>query len=318
MNWEEAAEKALIIQKNIARAVVGREDTVEKLLVALLCGGHVLLEDVPGTGKTLLARSVARSVDMVFRRIQFTPDLLPSDVTGMSIYNQKTGEFEYKRGPVFANILLADEINRATPRSQAALLECMEEKQVTVDGVTYPLPDPFLVIATQNPVETQGTFPLPEAQLDRFLLKLSMGYPTTQEGVGIVERFLQDDAAAALLPVASAQELLEMRACSRAVKMVPELMNYLVRLTEATRTAPDVVLGASPRASLALARAAQAHALLRGRDHVLPDDIKAMAQGVLAHRIICRSQFGGGGKAAQAVVEQALSQVEVPAETLED
>ncbi|MDD4796149.1 MAG: MoxR family ATPase [Eubacteriales bacterium] len=318
MHAENAARIATSIRENIAKVVVGRTETVDFMLVALLAGGHVLLEDVPGTGKTLLARSVARSMDMEFRRIQFTPDLLPSDVTGMSIYSQKSGEFEFKPGPVFANIVLADEINRATPRSQAALLECMEEQQVTADGVTYRLPTPFLVVATQNPVETQGTFPLPEAQLDRFLLKLRMGYPTTDEGEGILRRFLNDDPMARLSAVAGAQDMCVARQAVRDVVIVPALLTYMVRLVEATRAAPDVLLGASPRASLALMRAAQAYAILQGRDHLLPDDIKAVAQPVLAHRIICRNQFGGGGRAADHVVQQALSQVPVPTEELED
>lgn len=318
MQAENAARIAAAIRGNIAKVVVGRDQTVDFMLVALLAGGHVLLEDVPGTGKTVLARSVARSMDMEFRRIQFTPDLLPSDVTGMSIYSQKSGEFEFKPGPVFANIVLADEINRATPRSQAALLECMEEHQVTVDGITYRLPDPFLVIATQNPVETQGTFPLPEAQLDRFLLKLSMGYPSTEEGIGILRRFLNDDPLGRLDAVTGAQDMCAARQAVREVTIIPALFQYMVQLVEATRTAPDVMLGASPRASLALMRSAQAYAVIQGRDHLLPDDIKAVAQAVLGHRIICRNQFGGGGRAAAQVVSQVLSQVPVPTEELED
>ncbi len=315
----EATEiKALAdaLRANIAKVVVGKEDVVDKVLAALLAGGHVLLEDVPGTGKTLLSRALAASMDGRFSRIQFTPDLLPADVTGMAVFSPKSENFTFKPGPIFANIVLADEINRATPRAQSAMLECMEEKQVSSDGTTYPLPAPFFVIATQNPVETQGTFPLPEAQLDRFMVQLSMGYPTREEQTAILQRFMQESPQESLRPVANAEQIAQAQKAVRSVRVAPELLDYIGALCEKTRALDDALLGASPRAALALMRVSQSLAAIRGRDYVTPEDIKTMAEPVLAHRLILRTAYGRRGRAAEAVGE-VLASVPVPTETIE-
>ena len=316
MKATEIKALADALRANIAKVVVGKEDVVNKVLAALLAGGHVLLEDVPGTGKTLLSRALAASMDGRFSRIQFTPDLLPADVTGMAVFSPKSENFTFKPGPIFANIVLADEINRATPRAQSAMLECMEEKQVSSDGTTYPLPAPFFVIATQNPVETQGTFPLPEAQLDRFMVQLSMGYPTREEQTAILQRFMQESPQESLRPVANAEQIAQAQKAVRGVRVMPELLDYIGALCEKTRALDDALLGASPRAALALMRVSQSLAAIRGRDYVTPEDIKTMAEPVLAHRLILRTAYGRRGRAAEAVGE-VLASVPVPTETIE-
>ncbi len=306
----------LRVRDNISKVIVGKEKVVDQLLIAMFSAGHVLLEDVPGTGKTMLAKAAAKSVDCVFRRIQFTPDLLPSDLTGINFYSQKTGEFQFRPGAVFANVLLADEINRATPRTQSALLECMEERQVTIDGETRRLDAPFLVIATQNPVETQGTFPLPEAQLDRFLVKVDMGYPSTEEGVRILRRFKTENPLEALACVAAADEVVEAQQSYSAVHVSDELMAYIIKIAEATRTHPDIVLGVSPRGTQAMLRAAQVCAILRGRDFVTPDDVKELAHPVFGHRIILKSSARVKKNQHLAVLDQIVNAVAVPAEEI--
>ena len=308
----EKFEKEFVEQTGV-KVIVGKGDVIDRFLIALLSSGHILLEDVPGTGKTLLAKVAAKSIDGNFRRIQFTPDLLPSDLTGINFYNQKKGEFEFRAGAVFTNLLLADEINRATPRAQSSMLECMEEKQVSCDGTTYPLPQPFFVIATQNPVETQGTFPLPEAQLDRFMVKLSMGYPTVEEQARILARFKEDAPQEQLTPVADAAQLQQAQQAVRQVRVHEDLLRYIGAVCEKTRQIDDVLLGASPRAALALMRVCQACAAMDGRDYVTPEDVKRMAEPVLAHRMILRTAYGQRGRAAEAV-QQALASVPVPTE----
>jgi MoxR-like ATPase len=285
-NLEQTGEKVLA---NVERVIVGKHHEVRLALVALLCRGHLLIEDVPGTGKTVLAKAIARSLGCSFRRIQFTPDLLPSDVTGLSIYNQKTQEFEFRPGPIMSQVVLADEINRATPKTQSSLLESMEERQATIDGTTYAMPDPFLVIATQNPIEYEGTFALPEAQLDRFMLRIRLGYPQPLEEVVILDEQKRHHPLDELEVVCSVEELRAMQAAIRDIYVDPTLADYIVRLVGATRVHPDVYLGASPRGSIALYRAGQALAGLLGRDYVIPDDIKALAEPALAHRLIIKT-----------------------------
>ncbi|HZM73021.1 MAG TPA: MoxR family ATPase [Candidatus Polarisedimenticolia bacterium] len=274
---------------NVERVIVGKHREVRLALVALLCRGHLLIEDVPGTGKTVLAKAIARSLGCTFRRIQFTPDLLPSDVTGLSIYNQKTREFEFRPGPIMSQVVLADEINRATPKTQSSLLECMEERQATVDGTTWPMPDPFLVIATQNPIEYEGTFALPEAQLDRFMLRLKLGYPQLVDEIVILDEQKRTHPIDDVGEVISGDELREMQEMVREVYVDPTVSDYIVRLVVGTRNHPDVYLGASPRGSIALYRAGQALAGLLGRDYVIPDDVKALAEPCLAHRLIIKT-----------------------------
>ena len=303
------------VRENISRVIVGKDDEVTLLLTSVLCRGHVLMEDVPGTGKTVLAKSLARSVDCVFSRVQFTPDLLPGDVTGLSVFDARQAEFVFKPGPVFTNILLADEINRATPRTQSALLECMEEKQVTVDGVTRPLAEPFLVIATQNPIETQGTFPLPEAQLDRFFMKLRIGVLSHEDAVKVLDRFLSADPLSELKPVCDAREIVRAQSAVRECEVSPAVRDYIASLAEATRRAANVALGVSPRGMLALMRACQAYALIQGRDFVTPDDVKALAIPVLAHRVIVRGVYGQTD-ASEKAVKEALASLEAPTETV--
>ena len=308
------ATAARKVRDNIELVVVGKAEVVELVLVAVMCEGHVLIEDVPGIGKTLLARSVARSLGCTFRRIQCTPDLLPSDVTGTSIYNQKTGDFEFRAGPIFSQVLLADEINRATPRTQSAFLEAMEERQVTADGDTMPLLRPFLVLATQNPVELEGTFPLPEAQLDRFLMRVRMGYPDEAQDELIMERFAQINPIEDLSAVLSAKQLLEVQQACRDVLLEPDLRQYIIKLVHATREHPQVELGASPRAMLGLFRAAQALAAIRGRSYVIPDDVKYLAPFVLEHRLILHAQSHLRGHSSSDVVREVLDSVPVPVE----
>ena len=316
MKPEQIRQLAQKVQQQVARVIVGKEDVVERMLVAIICQGHVLLEDVPGTGKTLLAKSIAKSLDCSFRRIQLTPDLLPSDITGIHYYNQKQGDFTFRAGPVFANVVLADEINRATPRTQSALLECMEEKQVTVDGITMPLEQPFLVLATQNPIDIQGTFPLPEAQIDRFLMKLNMGYPTAEEGAGILRRFKEKNPVTDLMPVVSKEDLVAAQQTYHDVHVSDEMLGYIVAIAEATRTHPDILLGVSPRGTQALLRAVQVLAILRGRNHVEPDDIKALALPVLAHRVIVKGALKLKAGVAEDLLTGILRKLPVPAEEL--
>jgi MoxR-like ATPase len=283
---QETGEKVVA---NVERVIVGKHNEVRLALVALLCRGHLLIEDVPGTGKTVLAKALARSLGCTFRRIQFTPDLLPSDVTGLSIYNQKTQEFEFRPGPIMAQVVLADEINRATPKTQSSLLECMDERQATIDGVTHQMPDPFLVIATQNPIEYEGTFALPEAQLDRFMLRIRMGYPQPIDEIVILDEQKRTHPLDDLNEVVGLDELREMQAAIREVHVESSISDYIVRLVNGTRNHPDVYLGASPRGSIALYRASQALAGLVGRDYVIPDDVKLLAEPALAHRLIIKT-----------------------------
>ena len=299
---------------NVERVIVGKRDVIDLLLVALLCEGHVLIEDVPGTGKTMLAKSLARTLDCSFRRIQFTPDLLPSDVSGVSFFNQRSQEFEFRPGPIFAQVVLADEINRATPRTQSALLECMEERQVTLEGETRALPRPFLVMATQNPIELEGTFALPEAQLDRFLLRLAVGYPSEVDEHVMVQRFRGGSPLDELPAVVSADELARMQRAIRQVHVGEAVEDYIVRLVRASRLHASLELGASPRATLALYRCAQAFAALNGRAFVLPDDAKRLAPAVLTHRVITSAQSRLRGRSAGDVVSELLASVPVPVE----
>lgn len=299
---------------NVGKVIVGKKDSTELVLVALLCESHVLIEDVPGIGKTMLAKATAESLGCTFRRIQSTPDLLPSDITGIHYFNQKTAEFEFRPGPIMTNILLVDEINRATPRTQSCLLECMQERQVTVDLETLPLPRPFLVIATQNPVELEGTFPLPEAQLDRFLLRVRLGYPSEDEEGAILSRFQQESPLDDLASVVEAKELLELQKLCRQVYIDDSIRKYVVTITRATRDYQGIDLGASPRASLGLHLASQALAAIRGRNYVIPDDVKYLAVPALAHRLIAKTETRLRGQSAEAIVSEIVSTIPVPVE----
>jgi len=303
------------IISNASRVVVGKSNVLELILVALLAEGHILLEDVPGVGKTLIAKTLARSFGGAFRRIQFTPDLLPSDVTGFTIYDQQKAQFRFQEGPVITNILLADEINRAIPRTQSSLLESMEECQVTVDGKTCPLPRPFFVIATQNPIELEGTFPLPEAQLDRFLLKIDVGYPDKEEEASILTRFQKRDPFAGLVPVATPEQIVQMQDARRHVRVSGPVANYITEIVRATRDHSAFRFGASPRGSLGLMRSAQGLAAVRGRDYTLPDDVKYLAFPVLAHRLVLREEERLRGETADRFLKDIIDQVPVPAPT---
>ncbi|MSQ23813.1 MAG: MoxR family ATPase [Chloroflexi bacterium] len=300
------------VLQNVSRVLLGKNQEVELALIALASEGHILIEDVPGVGKTMLAKALAKSIGCTFRRIQFTPDLLPSDVTGVSIYNQKTEEFEFRPGPIVAQIVLADEINRATPKTQSALLEAMEERQITVDGVTRSLPRPFMVMATQNPIEYEGTFPLPEAQLDRFIMRIRLGYPGRDQEVAVLDSQEMSHPIDDIGQVVDADELRGAHAAIRQVRVEPSVRGYIVDVVAATRKHPDVYLGASPRGSLSLFRVAQAAAMLRGRDYVIPDDVKMLVETVLAHRLIINPSARVRGVQPNSILEDVLQSVPVP------
>lgn len=294
------------LKNNISKVIVGKPEAIDLLLVALICQGHVLIEDVPGVGKTMLARSLAISLGGLFKRLQCTPDLLPNDITGVSIFNQADQDFQFRPGPLFVNILLADEINRATPRTQSALLEAMGETQVTVDGVTYPLPKPFMVLATQNPVEYEGTFPLPEAQLDRFMLKVGIGYPSHDEESEIILRLQRQHPIDSLIPVVSPEEIIKLTPQVWETNVDKTVRDYIIRIVDATRNHPDILLGGSPRASLSLFKACQAFAALNNRDHVLPDDVKYLATPVLTHRLLLKPEAELRGKTPESLTKYIL------------
>ncbi len=302
------------VKENVEKVIVGKGDVVELVIVALLCEGHVLIEDIPGVGKTVLAKSIARSLGCTFHRIQCTPDLLPSDITGTYIFNQKTSDFEFRPGPIMAQIVLTDEINRTTPRTQSALLEAMQERQVTAEGETKPLPRPFMVLATQNPIEQEGTFPLPEAQLDRFLIKIKIGYPSKEDDKLILSRFRQDDPLEELKPVVTAAELMRMQAACRDVHVSDDVEDYIIRLVHATREHSSIQLGASPRAMLALYHTSQVMAALRGRDYVIPDDVKYLTTVTLSHRIIPKAESSLRGSSAEQALKEIIDSVPVPVE----
>ncbi|MFE6078050.1 AAA family ATPase [Paenibacillus sp. NPDC057886] len=316
MNIQGMEQMNKQLMDHVGKIIVGKDHTIELVMTAIIASGHVLLEDVPGTGKTLLAKSVASSLDCTFQRIQFTPDLLPSDLTGIHFFNQKEGDFEFRPGPLFANLVLADEINRATPRTQSSLLECMEERQISIDGSTRQLERPFIVIATQNPVDNQGTFPLPEAQMDRFMMKIRMGYPSSEESVEILRRTVASRSVADLSAILSREQLLEAQGTYTSVQIDEDLLRYIIRLTEATRQHPELSLGVSPRGAQALLKASQAWAALHGRDFVLPDDIKILAEPVLAHRLVFRNRVRQQEGLAERIIQELLSQTEVPTENL--
>ena len=314
MDYQDIAKMADKVRRNVSKVIIGKEEQFDLIFSAMIAGGHVLLEDVPGTGKTVMARSIAASMHCDFSRLQFTPDLLPADITGMSVFKPSDGTFQFVPGPVFTHILLADEINRATPRTQSALLECMEEKQVTEGGATRRLERPFLVIATQNPVETQGTFPLPEAQLDRFLIKLSMGYPNEKEALRIMERFIRSSPLQDLQPVAEREEIVAAQDTFSQCGVSEPVMGYIDALCEATRDKDRALLGVSPRGMLALLRVSQAYAAIQGRDFVIPDDVKKLAVPVMAHRVILRGLYGKSGE-NESFIRELLEKVPAPTET---
>ncbi len=309
----QVQELALKLKENMGLVIKGKDEIIHKVTLCVLSGGHILLEDVPGTGKTTLVKALAKSLSLQFGRVQFTPDLLPSDLTGMNIFDQKSQEFVFRAGPVFPNILLADEINRATPRTQSSLLECMEEKQVSIDGETRPLAAPFFVAATQNPIEIQGTFPLPEAQLDRFMMRLSMGYPDHDSERAMLTSFVSANPIDTLQPVVSAEALLSAMEQVKKVHVAETVQDYILRLTAATRTHEKIRLGVSPRGSIALTRAAQANAAVAGRDYVIPDDVKAVAADVLCHRILCKAASAVQQSETLKIVRQIVDTTDAPA-----
>jgi MoxR-like ATPase len=311
-NVETVQSVAEKLSANVEKVILGKHIEIRLTLTALICRGHLLIEDVPGVGKTMLARAIAKSLGCTFKRIQFTPDMLPSDVTGVSVFNQKTREFEFRPGPVMSQIVLTDEINRATPKTQSALLECMEEHQVTVDGVTYPIPQPFLVMATQNPIEYEGTFPLPEAQLDRFMLRVHLGYPGHKDELTMLDAQRVSHPIEQTQQVVSAQELTDAQIAVKDIYVDNLVKEYILALVDATRKHPDVYLGASPRGSLALFKCAQARAAIEGRDYVIPDDIKALAESALAHRLIISPAARLKNVDARTVVTELLNSVAVP------
>lgn len=308
------ANVARRIRENIQKVIVGKDDVINLGIVAVLCEGHILIEDVPGIGKTTLARALSSSLGCTFKRIQFTPDLLPSDVTGLNIFNQKAQEFIFRSGPIISQVVLADEINRATPRTQSALLEAMQERQVTIDGVTHKLPRPFLVMATQNPVELEGTFPLPEAQIDRFLMRIVIGYPSEREENDILERFKIDDPLTSLDPVTTPVEIIDLQEERKKVRVEESVRDYIVRVSRATREHHEIELGASPRATLSLYQASQAWAAINSREYVLPDDVKTMAPHVLTHRLMISPQAQLRGRQPNELVADIVASVPVPVE----